>query len=235
MKIALQFSGGKDSLACLFLLRPQWDKVTVYWLNTGAAFPETIALMDQVKKLVPNFVEIKTNQSENIKVDGWPVDVFPIRNSVDAGLFYDSARVRLQPFINCCLKNLMLPLQQRMIDDGITTIIRGQRSEEVHKGVLRDGDVENGITYLFPIQDWNGAQVREFIAKQETTLPEHYTYMDTSLDCWNCTAYLEENIGKRRYMAEKHPEKYAVVTNMLKTIFQETEKDLSFLREAIAT
>jgi 3'-phosphoadenosine 5'-phosphosulfate sulfotransferase (PAPS reductase)/FAD synthetase len=53
-KAVLQFSGGKDSLACLLLLRPWWDRLTVMWVNTGAAFPETLELMEAVRSRVAN-------------------------------------------------------------------------------------------------------------------------------------------------------------------------------------
>ena len=39
-KIALMFSGGRDSLACLELYRDYLDKMTLIWVNTGANFPE---------------------------------------------------------------------------------------------------------------------------------------------------------------------------------------------------
>ena len=51
--IALQLSGGRDSIACLYLLKPYWDRLTVYWLDTGAAFPETVSLMQQVRDKPP--------------------------------------------------------------------------------------------------------------------------------------------------------------------------------------
>ena len=47
-KIALQCSGGKDSLALLHLMWPFWDKLTVYWLDTGDSFPETEERMASV-------------------------------------------------------------------------------------------------------------------------------------------------------------------------------------------
>ena len=50
-KIALQFSGGKDSLAVLYLCKEWWNKITVVWLNTGSAFPETIAQMEGIYSL----------------------------------------------------------------------------------------------------------------------------------------------------------------------------------------
>ena len=63
-RIALQVSGGRDSLACFYLLKDAGllDKVTVYWVNTGDAFPETIEIMDLVRDMTPHFVEISGNQ-----------------------------------------------------------------------------------------------------------------------------------------------------------------------------
>ena len=51
-RIALQVSGGRDSIACLYLMRPYWDRVTVYWLDTGAAYPETVSLMQRICDMV---------------------------------------------------------------------------------------------------------------------------------------------------------------------------------------
>ncbi len=41
-RIALECSGGRDSLALVHLLRPELDRITVFWLNTGAAIPQTV-------------------------------------------------------------------------------------------------------------------------------------------------------------------------------------------------
>jgi PP-loop superfamily ATP-utilizing enzyme len=46
-KAILFFSGGKDSLACLHLLREYWDRVLVVWANPGEALPELRAQMDE--------------------------------------------------------------------------------------------------------------------------------------------------------------------------------------------
>ncbi|MFM0170609.1 phosphoadenosine phosphosulfate reductase family protein [Paraburkholderia sediminicola] len=76
-RIALQFSGGKDSLAMLHLMRKHWDRMTVYWVNPGDAFPETIALVESVRALVPHFVEIAANQPQVIAQFDIPMDLLP--------------------------------------------------------------------------------------------------------------------------------------------------------------
>lgn len=57
-KVAVEVSGGRDSLACLYLLRPYWNRFWVYWLNSGDSFPEVVQLMERVRARVPHFVEI---------------------------------------------------------------------------------------------------------------------------------------------------------------------------------
>lgn len=219
-KIALQFSGGKDSLACFFMLKPYWDKLTVYWVNTGASFPEVREIVEKISKLA-NLVEIETDQPENIKRFGYPVDVLPI-----------TSNMRMQSFMSCCIQNLMLPMHERMIADGITLVIRGQRQEERHKSPFMSGFVSDGIEYYFPIEDWTGDEVIAYL-KSINELPEYYNHVDSSLDCWSCTAYLSENLRKRTYMRHKYPEKYLIVSQMLTDIAIETERDLKHLRAAL--
>ena len=230
---ALQFSGGKDSLACLFLMQPYWERLTVYWTNTGASFPETVRLMDEVRALMPHFVEIRTNQKANIEEHGWPVDVLPIRNLPVINQMYNGERTKLQSFFNCCVANVMAPMHQRMIDDQVTVIIRGQRLQESHKSTLRSGDSQDGFKLLFPIEDWSSEQVRAFLVDKPIKLPANYADMDTSLDCWDCTAYLEENVGKRRYMKREHPTMYEAVSGRLAVIAEQTDRDMRYLRAAM--
>ena len=61
--VALQFSGGKDSLACLYLLKDQLEKVVVYYLDTGDGCPETHDVIDKVKSWIPRFITIKSDLS----------------------------------------------------------------------------------------------------------------------------------------------------------------------------
>src|SRR4051794_2827006 len=107
-RIALQFSGGKDSLAML-LMREHWDKLTVYWVKTGDAFPETIALVESVRALAAHFVEIAGNQPQVIAQFGIPTDLLPASATSiglsgcgrDDGLMQDR--------YSCCMRTIMLP------------------------------------------------------------------------------------------------------------------------------
>ncbi len=204
-KAVLQFSGGKDSLACLYLLRPWWERVTVLWMNAGAALPETVEQMSRIRELVPHFVEAESNQPEQIELMGMPADVVPVRNTAVGQMFQPNDGVLLQPSWECCAANVWLPMQEAVRKLGATLVIRGQRAEERRKAPIKSGHQEHDVTFLFPIEGWSAAMVLEYLAAQGVDLPAHYEYTATSLDCWSCTAYLDENIGRMKYLREKHP------------------------------
>lgn len=232
-RIALQFSGGKDSIACLYLLRPYWDRLSVLWVNTGAAFPETIEYMSWVRAMVPNFIEVKSDQPSQVERDGYPSDIVTWWDT-PLGRALDSARTgRVQTPTNCCRENIWVPMQEATMKLAPTLVIRGQRNDEQRKGMIRSGDVVDGVTYWFPLEDWSEADVFAYLKEVGAEIPVHYAYTKTSLDCWSCTAYLDENVGKRRYMKRIHPELYAAVTERLSTIARETEREMRVLHQAL--
>lgn len=231
----LQFSGGKDSLACLWLLKDFWPRIHVAWVNTGDAFPETLELMSKVRALVPHFIEISSDVRAQQEKLGYPTDVLPMRNHpLISMMIHPHERPKLQSFHACCLDNLWLPMLLKMQEIGATLIIRGQRNDEWQKSPVRSGDVILGIEYLFPIEDWSAQRVREFLGDKPLGLPAHYATADTSLDCMHCTAHLFENIGKRTYMRHRHPSQHAEVTRRLDLIAGEIARDVAFLNEARA-
>lgn len=216
-RIALQFSGGKDSLAVLLLLRPLWDRLTVYWLNSGDAFPETVALMKRIRSMVPSFVEVAGRQPAVHAAMGWPTDVVPAA-CTSFGIASDgSSRQPLIDRYTCCIQALMLPLHERMIADGITLVVRGQKNADAVKAPTRSGQVLDGIEYLYPIEGWTDEQVFRFLSVQDALLtPQYGEGMPSSLDCMHCTGWLEHR--STGYLAKHHPEVHREVSRRLKVI-----------------
>lgn len=232
-RAALHVSGGKDSLTCLHLARPWWDRITVMWANTGAAFPEALALMEDVRAMVPHFIEVKNDVVAQIARDGPPTDLLPVWNTPMGRAVHSGRDVPIQFPFTCCAENIWGPMARATAELGVSLIIRGQRARELRKAPIASGCVENGIEYLFPIEDWSGDQVREYLAASGVPLPANYTYTDTSMDCWCCTAFLDENVpGKYRNMREQHPALYARVQRQFDIIAAELRRELEVFTAA---
>lgn len=204
-RIALQFSGGKDSLACLYLMRPYWGRLTVYWLNTGDAYPETVQLAAAVKDLVPSFVEVAGRQPKVIEEFGYPSDIVPV-SSTPIGIISTGRGVLLQDRYSCCFRSLMMPMHQRMLDDGITLIVRGQRADDAHKAPVCSGTIDGGIEYLFPIEGWDKATVMRFLNDNTVAIPRFYEVLDEAPDCMGCSAWWEK--GEARYLKRYHGKQF---------------------------
>lgn len=215
-RIALQFSGGKDSLALIYLLAEFLDRITVYWLNTGAAFPETVSLVEQIRAMAPNFVEIEGRQPAVIEEFGIPSDIVPASRTPIGLIGSGDPGVLIQDRYSCCLRSIMLPLHERMIADGVTLIIRGQKEADRLKGILESGDVENGIEYLFPLEDWPEAKVMAYLREQNAPIPRFYEVMDSASDCMTCSAWWEN--GAAKYLKRYHFEHYQIVQGRLDAI-----------------
>lgn len=236
-RVVLQFSGGKDSLACLYLIRPHWHKVTVAWCNRGAEFPETEAVIERIKQLpLGGFVEVRppVPQPLSIQQHGLPVDVLPLGNTIFYGYATGKERtgVLVQEYLACCNRLLFQPLANFVREYGATLVIRGQRSSEEMVGPIRDGAVEGGVEYLLPLETWGRGSVIAYLKQQGVELPPSYQHVRKSLDCWGCTAFLGES--QLSYLKEFHPDKWKVVADRLLKIKRALQPDMDNLEAAIS-
>jgi 3'-phosphoadenosine 5'-phosphosulfate sulfotransferase (PAPS reductase)/FAD synthetase len=194
MDTALLFSGGKDSLACLYLNKHRWDSIFVVWLNTGAADDEMLEYMDKWKLVLPRFVELKSNQPHNVSTYGWPVDVLPVNNTILGKQITGESGPKMQSYLDCCAANIWMPIHFGLKGLGVTKAIKGQRADDAKKSTSKDGDTRDGITFEMPIQDWTEEQVFEYLKEQGAELAPGYKKGEkTGRDCWDCTAYLGDN------------------------------------------
>ena len=206
-RIALQFSGGKDSIATLEVMRPYWDRLTVYWLNTGDPFPEVVEVIEKARAMVPCFVDVEGNRDAVVAQHGLPTDVLPYSSALASHQLGVGETVRLQDRFTCCSRVLMEPMHARMVADGITLIVRGQRADETFKGQLRSGEVFDGIEFLYPIEDWGTEVVFDYIEASGWVIPRYYAEgMPHSGDCLVCTAWVGD--GRGAYLKKHHPERF---------------------------
>lgn len=216
--IAMQYSGGKDSTAALYLLKPWWDKITVYWTNTGDPYQETLDIVNEIKSQVKNFVEIKGDVKAWHSVHGMPSDIVT-PHAHEIGNMLGFGKVRLSNRFDCCWNNLMLPMHTRMEADGITLLIRGTKDSDMPTQPLSSGKVYSDIEVLYPVQDWNDDEVFDFLHQENAPVSDVYAYgMPNGSECTRCTAWWDD--GKARFLKERYPEQYK---NYQKVLLQSKE------------
>lgn len=224
-RAALSFSGGKDSAATLMMLKPWWDRITVYWSNPGAPLPATQELIKKVADMVPSFVEVRGNVLGDIAENGWPVDVTPHSMTWVGRWSSRTEGLIVRDRIDCCAKNLMIPVYERIVADGHTLLIRGQRDDEylVNPDTTTGVVDEDGVTHLLPLEYRTSEQVTNYLqAVAPELLHPCYEFAKSSLDCACCTAYWGE--GHSQYLAHAYPEAHENRQHIIASVLLECDR-----------
>jgi phosphoadenosine phosphosulfate reductase len=217
----LFFSGGKDSLACLYLYRNDPDVVVVY-VDTGAAFPHMPGyICETVERLGMRLFVARPDtpcaqwQAEN----GFPADVVPWKYTPEmAWTVPGIGPTRVIPVMTCCQRNLWGPSMQAVKDLEASVVIRGSKACD-HKVGVPDGYVENGVTFVSPLWNWSENEVLSYLDSVGAVLPPQYEEGGDSLDCWNCTAHMDiGGPGRFAYLKRHYPDLYKIAKSNLDTV-----------------
>src|SRR5438105_4545824 len=133
---AIQFSGGKDSLAVMYLSRPLLNVATVYFGDTGAVYPHMVEFVHRTcedlgakLKVVSPPMPIRQFHA----LAGLPSDIVPVEVSAEM-LPYIKRQKRplhlLQSNLRCCNFMLWEPMREAMQRDGVKIIIRGSKAAD---------------------------------------------------------------------------------------------------------
>lgn len=214
MKTALLYSGGRDSHACLKLLRVQGrlHDITIIWVNTGDAWPETIEWMSRLKATWTNFIEIKSNVRDWIKENGSPSDILYV-GSTALGTIWNWPNKKDKHVFGpeCCFHNIIAPAWAYLKAEGFTHLIRGDKYSDKPRGGATDGSVFDGVTISLPIANWSDAAVDTYLGDEIP--PQYLEGCKSSLDCLHCSAFDHEwRNGRGAYLAQRHPSEHKEVT-----------------------
>lgn len=202
---ALQCSFGKDSLACLYMLADQLERITVYWVNTGDGCPETLDIVQAVRPMIPKFVEIRTDVHAWRAENGLPSDVVPANGTL-LGLAYGMGKTRIACRFDCCIQNLMKPMHDRMLADGVDAVIRGTKLSDTGK-VPAEGPT-GFYDVLLPLRDWTHDEVFTYLRQVGAPINPIYQHFKSisAPECFGCTAWWGD--GKAEYLKARHPGAY---------------------------
>lgn len=221
---AIEFSGGKDSTALMYVVRDMFPDAIVYFVDTGSAFPHvldhvhsTCARLGAILKVV------KTNVRAHVDKYGLPADVVPIDALYDMQNVVKERIGLVQSYMQCCSQMIMMPLDKAIRADGHTKIIRGAKRSDRRIGVS-PGTIFEGIEYSSPLWDWTDQDVLTYLRENKIEFPAHYNEVNDSLDCWICTAHLPyQGAEKFAYMKKHYPQYINEVSERFKRLHRITE------------
>lgn len=227
--IALSFSGGKDSLACVYLLRDQLERVTIYHMDTGDLLPEMRAIVEHVKTFAPNFVHLRGDVLGWIDAHGLPTDLMP-HSAHPIGQAMAEGRPLVARY-DCCWINLMGPIYQRIHADGNTLLIRGTKQVDMARLPARTGDLTDGMELLYPIEGWSNAEVFAYLRSVGAPIARVYDHVTNSPECARCSAWWGE--GRNAYLRRYHPALWLDYMARLRSVIDEIEQPLANLRTEV--
>lgn len=230
-RIALNFSGGKDSLACVYALKPHLDRITIYHLDTGDLLPEVREIVTHVREFAPHFVHTQGDVSGWIRDNGLPTDLLPY-SAHDVGMMAGQANARLVTRYKCCFANLMLPLWERIKADGITLVIRGTKNCDLKRLPAQSGEIHDGVELWYPIADWSHEQVFAYLRSVDAPHNRIYDTMTNSPECARCSAWWGE--GRAAYLREHHPSLFAEYSARLRIVTGEIMESVNNLNRELA-
>ncbi len=238
--IAIQFSGGKDSLAALHLSKPLLGRATVYFCDSGI-YPhvvefvrETCGDLGATLKIVRPPMPLEDFQA----IAGLPSDLVPVQASPELQPYVKrKGKPVLQSHLRCCAVMLFAPLQRAMIEDGVKEVVRGSKASDPIVGAW-DGFVENGIVYRCPLWHWSDADVFAYLEEIGAKLPAHYAEgnQNYAWDCMLCTAFLGEPGTKKRleYTRRHYPDVWPKLAKRLETVRKTVDDERSQLDDAFS-
>lgn len=223
-RIVLQFSGGKDSLALLYLFRSHLGRITVFHCDTSDQLPEMQRLVNVVEGSVPAFHRVKSDAPAWIAKHGLPSDLVPVRCHPVVATVHRHAGQPIVPYTDCCAANRWRPMDEALRELRPSLVIHGQRRGDAFGwDKAADSDtatMPGGWQSWAPIADWSDAQVMDYLREAGAPILPWYTHQPHAPECATCPASWGEQ--RAAYLQKHHPDLAAKYAAALRIHARET-------------
>jgi phosphoadenosine phosphosulfate reductase len=233
---ALQFSGGKDSLALLHLARPWLDRITVFFGDTGAVYPHVIEFVHKTcDDLGAKLVVVKTDMFAYTERFGLPSDIVPVDVSPEmhTRTFGHKPKQMLQSSLTCCSNLIWIPMFNAIRDSGIKLVLRGTKKCDPHVTVPPGTIDEEGREYSSPLWEWSDQDVMDYLA--DKPMPDQYPQIQDSMDCWACTGHMSGKYARAKleYAKQKYPELWPVMKERIQRVQEVVREETDRVNAAL--
>lgn len=227
------FSGGKDSLLVLLMLKDQLDHINVVFVNTGKNFPEALSFIDTIKPMCKKFIELQSDRDFDWEQYGMPSDLIPQSHTRIARDNSAKSEFILQSIFSCCYKNIMLPVAHLVDALGSTLIIKGSKLSDNLHDKINSGTILGRVTVYKPLETFTDHQVLEALKIFNIALPNYYSFQETSLDCMDCTGDLDKTKDRLELLKKRYPQEYYKTKANIEKIIAISEDTLATIKQAI--
>lgn len=230
-KASIMFSGGKESLVLAHLAEPFTERVELVWVNTGAMFPHMVEFIRGYGNRF-KLVELHSNLLERFNTEGGPSMIVPVANT-RYGCNRSKAKdlLMISDWPSCCATMRSKPAIDYLGENQISLAIHGQRAGDDCISAFGLHTVTCEVVAL--LWDWSTEDIYTYLRAHRVDLPEQYPEVESSLECWPCTAY--PNAKRLKWMRRRYPEHYQELRRMMQTVYDaaafELGKMISAFRE----
>jgi hypothetical protein len=207
-RVALLFSGGKDSRAMIELFRPYLGGIIVYHNDTGDLWPETREYVAKVAETIPHFRRIETNAPAWIETVAIPSPLQPVDRSPLMSAMDGNRRRPVVSPLECCSSNQWRPISERVAANGMTLVIHGQRDCDYAAAGPVAWPLPEGIEEWPAISSWTDAQVFAYLDARGIERARFATENGRAPpgpDCATCPAGWAWP-GRAAYLRDHHPD-----------------------------
>ena len=187
MRLAISFSGGKDSLVVLHRLLQKDPSLPVVFVDTTISLPENL---EYVKDLA----------------DEWGFDLKIYRPPKDFFKVLLEKRIWPRKNTRWCYTYLKMKAFQKALWelglDGFYTGLRKEESSRRKDRPIRYWNVKARYWLVNPIIDWSKEQVEAYIRKHQLPINPCYKLYGTT-GCWYCPFLTKQKVVR---IALRHPE-----------------------------